>query len=132
MVDRPVVSDLEMKSVLKLDAAQRYSYFIKRVADWEVAWGLWDDGWALVRDDDGRTGLPLWPTQEFAQACALGEWEKYRPQMVALSDLIDDLILRLRDDGLFVGVFPTPGSRGMLVAPCDMGDALRAECERYQ
>lgn len=132
MRDRLVVSDKERDAVLKLDAAQRYSYFIKRVADWEAAWGLWDDGWALVGDDDGRTGFPLWPAREYAEGCAAGEWAAYRPEQIALTDLMSELLVRLRDDGVLVGVFPTLANKGMLVEPNEVAAGLRAECRQYE
>ena len=132
MVDRLVVSDKEMKAVLGLDAAKRHSYFIKRVADWEAAWGLWDDGWALVGDDEGRTGFPLWPAREFAEACAAEEWAAYRPERIALADLTGELLVSLREDGVLVGVFPTPSSKGMLVEPSELAASLLTECQQYE
>ena len=132
MADRLVVSDQERNAVLRLDAAQRYAYFIKRVVDWEAAWGLWDDGWALVGGDDGQTGFPLWPAQEYAQACAIGEWATCRPEQIALSDLTSELLVRLREDSVLAAVFPTPSSKGMLVEPDELTASLRAECEDYE
>ena len=118
--------------MLRLDAAQRYSYFIKRVADWQAAWGLWDDGWAMVGDDDGRTGFPLWPAREYADACASGEWAAYRPEQISLADLTSELLVRLREGGVHVGVFPTSSSKGLLVQPNELATSLRAECDRYE
>ena len=132
MVNRLIVSDEERDAVLKLDAAQRYSYFVKRVADWEAAWGLWEDGWALVGGDDGRTGFPLWPAREYAWACAAGEWAGYRPGQIAIGDLVGEVLSRLQAEGVLVGVFPTPTGKGMLVEPNELGSSLRAECERYE
>jgi len=132
MANRLIVSDKERDAVLRLDAARRHAYFVKRVADWEAAWGLWADGWAMVRDDDARTGVPLWPAREFAEACATGEWTGYRPEPIALGALMNELLLRLLDDGVLVGVFPTPASRGMLVMPDELAASLRAECRQYE
>jgi hypothetical protein len=131
MPDRLIVSSKERDAVLKLNASQRYAYFIKRVVDWQVAWGLWEDGWALVSDNQGHTGFPLWPAREFAEVCLAQEWAGYQPEQIALVDLINELLVRLGDDGLFVGVFQTPTDKGMLLPPDKLAASLRAECQKY-
>jgi len=132
MTDRFVLSDRERDAVLRLDAVQRYNYFIKRVADWEAAWGLWNDGWALAGDEDKRTGFPLWPAREYAQACAVEDWTPYRPKRIALADLMSELLVRLQEEGVLVAVFPIPSGKGMLVEPREVAASLCAECQQYE
>ena len=132
MADRLIVSGKEKDSVLQLDAAGRYSYFVKRVADWESAWGLWREGWALVGDDAGRAAFPLWPAREFAEACVSGLWEGYEPDEIRLEDLIGELVPQLESDGVSAAVFPTPSNRGMLVPPSKLAANLSAEWEQYE
>lgn len=132
MNDRLVVSRRELDAVLRLDADQRVSYFIKRVVDWQTAWGLREDGWALVGDDGGRTGFPLWPALEFASAFAAGEWASFRPEPIALADLMGELLPRLQRDGLLLAVFPTPALQGPFLAPDDLAARLRTEGLRYE
>jgi hypothetical protein len=44
-------SPKEVESVLKLGGFARFKHFIKRVADEERAWGLWNDGWARLSSE---------------------------------------------------------------------------------
>lgn len=44
----------ELDSIIKQPPNIRYEYFIKKVADYEEVWGLYDDGWATAQDDDGN------------------------------------------------------------------------------
>lgn len=69
----------EFNAVLELPANIRYEYFIKKIVDQEVLWGLYDDGWALSTDDVGNHLFPFWPRKEFAEYCAIGDWSNGYP-----------------------------------------------------
>jgi hypothetical protein len=66
----------EFDSVRRLPARERYKYFIKKAADSQTVWSLWNNGWALLGDDEGEA-VPVWPHAKFAEAFALGEWDGY-------------------------------------------------------
>ena len=69
------ISEPEFRSILTLPGAKRYSYFIKKVSDWEEVWSLRNqDGWALAADPAGCEVVPVWPHQRFAEACIEGGW----------------------------------------------------------
>ncbi len=53
------LSEREIEAVVGLDAAQRYAHFIKRVADLELVWSLWQDGWALTGSDKNHQLVPV-------------------------------------------------------------------------
>ena len=78
----------QLQSVTELAGADRYAYFIAKVADFEVAFGLYDDGWAMMADNDGNQCFPIWPQHEFAEQLALEDWSNYSPKMITLSNLI--------------------------------------------
>ncbi len=42
-----------MEAVLALPREERYAHFVKRVADTEQVWGLYNNGWASAATDDG-------------------------------------------------------------------------------
>src|SRR4051812_31525339 len=65
------------EAVLRLDATARHTHFVKRVVDAELVWGLWKDGWALMADETGQQVFPLWPAREYAELCAVADWEGY-------------------------------------------------------
>ncbi len=121
-----------MVSVMGMNGADRFSYFVRKVADFEALWGLFDDGWAIASDSDDAKVIPFWPEQEFAAACAESEWASYRPVEIALDDLLDTWIDGLTKDGLLVAVFPTKDNRGVVVTPIDLRTALQDEISQYE
>jgi len=120
-----------MESVLKLDGRARYDHFVKRVVDAGEAYGLWQDGWALMRDDQGNDVLPLWPAIEYAEASRGETWVEYRPERIDLADLLDDLLPTLARTRVLPGVFPTPDDTGVTPTVGDLEASLRTEMEKY-
>ena len=104
----PVINDRQLRSVMLLDPPKRYSYFVKKVADWETVGGLYFKGWALTETPQGRTVFPLWPAKEFARVVAREEWEDYHPESISLNEFIHDLLPKLDSDGILPGVFWVP------------------------
>ncbi len=125
-------TEKEMQAVLRLDGPARFRHFVKRVADSEKAWGLWNDGWALMASDDGTNLLPLWPAREYAVLHCSGDWAHYAPKEIPLSDLLDELIPKLNDGKVLTGVFPTPGGRGTTPTTEELASALRQGLKQYE
>lgn len=103
----------QLADVVTLSAPQRYSHFVRRVAETGEVWGLYRDGWALARTDDGSLVFAMWPASEFADLCAEFEWDGYEPLAFPLDDLVQDLLPQLEEDGVLPGIFYTPGDRGL-------------------
>lgn len=122
----------EIEAVLRLDGPTRYKHFVKRVVDDELAWGLWNDGWALMEDEAGQYVFPLWPAREYAELYAVGEWSGYLPEEIPLSDLMDELLPKLAEREVRPGVFPTPTGKGVTPTVLELLGALRTEMENYE
>ena len=103
----------QLADVVTLSAPQRYMHFVRQVAENGEVWGLYRDGWALARTDDGTLVFAMWPASEFADLCAEFEWDGYEPQSFPLDDLVQDLLPQLEEDGVLPGIFYTPGDRGL-------------------
>ena len=126
------VSRAELEGVLKLPANERYGHFIKRVADFEEAWGLRSpDGWATAGDDFETIHFPLWPHREYAKACASGPWSDSEPESIPLDDLLRKLLPKLQREGTPVAVFPTPSGKGVAVSAAELSQHLAHELENY-
>lgn len=125
------ISPKQVETVIALPAPKRFEHFVKLVADWQEAWGLYQDGWALAADDDGVVVFPLWPAKEYAVACAKHEWEGYEPRAISLDDLMNALLPKLDVDRMLPGVFFTPASRGMTPSIEEFRKAIEAELENY-
>ena len=103
----------QLADVVTLPARQRYLHFVRQAADTGEVWGLYRDGWALARTDEGTLVFAMWPAGEFADLCAEYEWDGYEPQTFSLDDLMGDLLPQLEEDGVLPGIFYTPGDRGL-------------------
>lgn len=125
------VSLKQIEAVLALPSHRRCEHFIKVVADWQVVWGLYHDGWALATTDQGTPVLPLWPAKEYAELCRGQEWASYEPRPIALGEFMDEWLPRLETDGVLPGIFFTPSSKGITPAVGEVRAMLRAELAKY-
>lgn len=121
----------QMAAVLALPGAKRFEHFIKIIADQQIVWGLYRDGWALAAADDGAAVFPLWPAREYAEVCASGEWSGYEPRSITLSDFLETLLPKLQMDGVLPGVFFTPARKGVTPSADELKSALEAELQKY-
>ena len=125
-MDRKLVSRKEFDSVIGLDAERRYRYFVKRVADSQTAWSLWDgSAWFVYRSSDGRQFLPLWPAKEYGDACAIDAWGAATTRPIAVDRLIGEFLPAMSAEGVFPAVFPTPSGEGIEIP----ADALQRDLE---
>ena len=99
------MNEKEFNAVIKLPANIRYEYFVKKVVDWEEVWGLFDDGWAMTEDDNGRLMMPFWPKKEFAAYCAFEDWSNYKPQNISLDEFISNWLPGMKEDGYNPSIF---------------------------
>lgn len=77
----------KIENLLKLEPQARYDYFIRKVADFEVVWGLFDNGW--VTAESGKiTAIPFWPDKVFATLCASAEWKGSTAKSIELNDFL--------------------------------------------
>ena len=125
-------SDKEIQSVLLLDGPARFDHFIKQVIDFEEAWGLWNDGWALMANNEGTSVFPLWPAREYAELHRHGDWAEYQAKPIPLNDLLNDLLPGFGERGVLPGVFPTPTGKGLTPTSEELARKLRAnDLENY-
>jgi len=126
------VSTKEIRAILKLPCPDRYNYFIKHIADTEEAWGLWNDGWAMGSDDSGRPTFPIWPAKDYAVLCADGPWSSYEPAAIPIQDLIEELLPKLKEDGVQPSIFRTPQGDAAMPSVLQILADLATEMSRYE
>lgn len=123
----------EIEAVLKLDGPVRFRHFVKQVVDFEQAWGLWSDGWALMADNEEKQVFPLWPAREYAELCRVGQWTEFAPKAIDLNTLVNDLLPSLANDGVLSGVFPTPEGKGVAIDANELAaELIRVDDENYR
>lgn len=125
------LSAKQIESVLALSGEERYKHFVKRVADTELVWGLFNNGWALAATDDGRQVFPMWPAREYAEISAVDEWMGYKPREFSVEELVGELLPRFRTDGTLPGIFYTPNDKGV-TPPLDLlSQDISDELQKY-
>ncbi|GAC44105.1 DUF2750 domain-containing protein [Paenibacillus popilliae] len=124
------MNEKEFNAVIKLPANIRYEYFIKKVVSWEEVWGLFDDGWAMTEDDDGKLMMTFWPKKEFAEFCVFEEWSDYKPQSITLDEFITDWLPGLKKDGYKPSIFWNRDDSAVLDIDILLED-LKEELEKY-
>jgi len=126
-------NEREIEAVLSLEASKRYEHWIKKVADQEEVWSLWQEGgWALAGNDAGRQFVPVWPDSRYAALCAEGVWAGYQPKAIALDAWLDRWIPGMERDQRLVAVFPTPNDKGVPIDPRQLERDLREELSNYE
>lgn len=115
----------EIAAVCSLPSDERIDYFIKRTVGHEEVWGLKDDAWKLAANSSGLKVFQVWPFEEYARLCCIGEWATCNPAPMSLDHFIDTFIPNLDEQGIAVGVFYTPQDPGVLMPPYDLAKLMR-------
>lgn len=109
----------------------RYDHFIKVVADRQLAWGLFAEGWALAATDEGAPVFPVWPAEEYAALCAVGDWAEYTPKEIDVEDLLEGLLPSLNERKVVLGIFSTPANKGVIPEISIFEADLRNELAKF-
>ena len=125
------VNPKQLAAVVALPGPERFKHFIKVVADWQKAWGLYKDGWALAATDDGTHVFPLWPAMEYAEICAQKDWGGYKPRSIEIDELTKTLLPKLKSDQVLPGIFYTPTGKGTTPSVDELIHALEEELKKY-
>ena len=120
----------EILGVLSANSNKKYEYFIKKVVDFEEIWGLYDDGWASVEDNEGNPSFPIWPKKEFAELYTKDGWESYEASSIDLYDFLELWIPGMKKNGYGVSIFWDNGS-SIKVSLDKLVEDLNEELENY-
>ncbi|SRR6266404_6078337 len=126
------IGEKKLAAVVALPGADRYSHFVKVVADQNQVWGLYDDGWALMGTDDGAEVFPVWPAKEYAALCRIGEWQQYVPRAIPMDSFLGESLPFLKKSGTLLGVFPTPNDKAVTPSLDQVERDIRAELSRIE
>jgi hypothetical protein len=122
----------EVEAVIKLPGEKRYSYFVKKIADQNQVWGLWNEGWAMGITDEGTPTIPLWPAKEYAELCRYGDWVCFQPTPIPLHEFMDEMLPDLTNDGVQVSIFDTPSKDAVFVSNEDLISSLKIELSKIE
>ncbi|PKR48926.1 DUF2750 domain-containing protein [Thalassospira marina] len=125
------ISQKQINAVIALSGPKRYEHFIKKIADLEVVWGLYLDGWALAGMGEGIKLFPVWPQEEYALLSAAQAWSGYVPKSFCLKYFVDDLLPELERDEIGVSVFYTPFDAGVVPSFEQLREDIKKELRNY-
>lgn len=108
----------QFQAVSALASHQRYRHFIGRVSDWQLVWGLRNEGgWVTASDSNANPVAPFWPHPDYAIACAVGEWAGNSPASIDVHHFLSRWLPGMEKDGMLAAVFPTLAMQGLVVSP---------------
>lgn len=92
-------------------------YFIIRVVEVEEVWGLGDEtGW-VMRESGDQTTLPVWPYEQLAYNCAVGDWRGQVCKSVSLEHFISHILKLLINNGIQIEIMPNENAQGHIMDP---------------
>lgn len=124
------MNNKEFEAIIKLPANIRYEYFIKKVADYEEVWALYDDGFVTAIDENGNKVIPFFPKKEFAQNYAKLEWAICKPITIELDDFINKWLPGMEKDEIKPAIFPVDDKMAVVEYELLIRD-LETELENY-
>ena len=128
-----VINDKQFESISALPAPERYSHFVRQVADWQEVWSLRsDDGWVLLGDSDGQEYVPVWPHARYAEAFATDGFSGSSPTAIPLDAWLERWLPGIAADGRSIAVFPVSPSRGVTVSTEQLRADLERELQNYE
>lgn len=100
----------------------RYQNFIQSVCEWEGVWGLYHNSWLLHRGESTALYCPLFTTREAAQSWGASIRTDHVPCAITLVELMENLMMEWRANGVVAGIAPTPSQKPVIV---DLGQFER-------
>ena len=128
------ISDAEFRGVTALTGPERYSHFVRQVADFQEIWSLRTaDGWVSMGDDAGARSIPVWPHRRYAEVFATGDWSDAEPTSIEMEVWMERWLPGMAGDGVGVAVFPVVAQKvhGVVVPPEQLQRDLEQELEQY-
>lgn len=121
---------IKSENILKLSASDRYKYFLRKVCDYEVVWGLYSDGWAIGQLNSTQV-IPVWPEKSFAEACAIDQWFGFQPKPIPLEAFVKKWIPGATADSRKFAIFPTITDAAIAVENELLLEDIRIENSQY-
>ena len=131
--DPIMISQKEFEKVSELNPEKRLSYLIKRIADFEEVWLLYNDadGYALNEETDGSDSFPVWPFKVFSDVWIEGEFSRFTSKKVTLELLLNSILPKLEEQQIRILAFPTDVGEGVLLKCAEFRELVEDELSQY-
>lgn len=126
------LTEKEIAALYKLDAYERYKYFIKRVADSELLYTLVDgSGEFVLADIESKTVFSVWCAAEFALLNATGKWFDFTVREVTLEEFQENIVDKIENERCLINVFSLNEKSGFVVDIDELARDLSEELKKY-
>lgn len=126
-----MITNEEILNVTKLDAFNRYKYFIKKIADEEKIYTLSFENEIAIADVNGNKLISIWSSAEFAKPCAIQEWGDYTVIEFSLEEFKDNIEALIAENNLLINVFSIANKTGFIVKQDELWRDINDELEQY-
>lgn len=121
----------KIKNLVRLNAADRYDYFIRHCADFGEIWGLCvgEEDWIIFTDNENEEIFPVWPHPELASLCAFSEHKEMGaiPRIIKIESFLQNCIPDMIRQSVLFGVFYDLNRTAIAVDPGKLKNDLEAE-----
>lgn len=122
----------EIETVKNLEPFERYKYFIKRIADFEILYTLtYGNGAYATSKVDNHLLLPFWSAKEYADLCKIDGWKDCKVVELNFDDLENSIFDIIANENYLINVFPTNQKLGFVVDLDEFARDLSDKLKRY-
>ena len=121
----------KLTNVLKLNARERYDYFIRKTADFETVYLIEEeDKFISIESESKEFIIPVYPEYDFADFFLKESCENCVVKEMDIYDFID-LLDKLEKENIRLCGFPN-NEDGIIVSAREMENDIKAELELYE
>ena len=121
-----IIEKLEVETYSESD---RLHFFLTRAIESEEVWGLSNPSGWVMKEDNNRSILPIWPYEIFAANCASNQWQDYAPAAVSLEHFVYNLLPIITKQEIGVEIFPTTNQSGSLLEASKLAELFEGMLE---
>lgn len=130
------ISKQEIEAIIRLSPEKRYTYFIKRICDWECIWTLFDDDSIILNEGkNGELYVILFPFNDFA-SYYINQTKAMSGSICKcfeLAEFLNTTIRKLQVHNINKAlIFPVPDGFGLNVSISTLIDDINEELENYK
>lgn len=122
----------KLTNISNLSPADRYGYFIKKVADFQQVWLIQDNGqYVTLGDNTEELSIPVWPEKEYAELLLTDDWKDFTVESMEVHEFMDWLD-QLQLENIKVAGFPLTNLNAVVVNADEMKNHLLYELQQYE
>jgi hypothetical protein len=119
-----------LNQIAQFTPEQRLKYLVKEVIQQQQIWILTDQDGCVMLNTEDEDCAPVWPSQEFAQAWATGEWADCEPKAIDLKTWHSRWTHGLEDDDVSIAAFPSEEQEGLVISAQELDFELKIKARK--